>query len=289
MSQWIGLLPGLKSVTPDPARKLLEGTEFMQAHVNSPAVPGPVGHGWTQANVDSGQTWWFTNVTPYLTFFGLDTCNLVSGADGAVPKSQFDWLQQGLATCQAEGRMAMVFSHHNSTTLENNAQAVFNPGDPLVHADEFIAMLQQYPACIAWVNGHTHINMVQAHVKDGGTGGFWEITTASCVDFPQQQQLLEIVDNKDGTMSIFVTALDHDSDPTWTPGDYSQKGMASLSRELSANHWWENPPMRRGSPLDRNVELLLPAPFELSTITDDVLEGERMKATARLQAHGGAA
>ena len=86
-----------------------------------------------------------------------------------------------------------------------------------------------------------------------------------------------------------VTALDHAAPPTWTPGDLSQTGLASLSRELSANAWLAIPPLRAGSPLDRNVELLLPAPFDLSAITDAAVETEQMKARAQLTAHGGAA
>ena len=286
--QQLGLLPGIKTVTPDPARKLLERTDFMQAHLDSPAVPGPVGHGWTQANIDTGQTWWTADLTPYLRVFGLDTCNMAAGADGAVPEDQFTWLEGQLAQCQAEGRLAMVCSHHNSYTLENDAKPVWG-GQRLIHAEEFIAMLLRYPVLVAWLNGHTHINTLTPHVRESGTGGFWEITTASCVDFPQQQQLVEFVDNRDGTMSLFVTALDHAAPPTWTPGDLSQTGLASLSRELSANAWLAIPPLRAGSPLDRNVELLLPAPFDLSAITDAAVETEQMKARAQLTAHGGAA
>lgn len=286
--QQFGLLPGIKTVTPDPARRLLERTDFMQAHLDSPAVPGPVGHGWTQANIDTGQTWWTADLTPYLRVFGLDTCNMAAGADGAVPEDQFTWLEGQLAQCQAEGRLAMVCSHHNSYTLENDAKPVWG-GQRLIHAEEFIAMLLRYPVLVAWLNGHTHINTLTPHVRESGTGGFWEITTASCVDFPQQQQLVEFVDNRDGTMSLFVTALDHAAPPTWTPGDLSQTGLASLSRELSANAWLAIPPLRAGSPLDRNVELLLPAPFDLSAITDAAVETEQMKARAQLTAHGGAA
>lgn len=286
--QQFGLLPGIKMVTPDPARKLLERTDFMQAHLDSPAVPGPVGHGWTQANIDTGQTWWTADLTPYIRVFGLDTCNMAAGADGAVPEDQFTWLEGQLAQCQAEGRLAMVCSHHNSYTLENDAKPVWG-GQPLIHAEEFIAMLLRYPVLVAWLNGHTHINTLTPHLRESGTGGFWEITTASCVDFPQQQQLVEFIDNRDGTMSIFVTALDHAAPPTWTPGDLSQTGLASLSRELSANAWLANPPLRAGSPLDRNVELLMPAPFDLSAITDAAVETEQMKARAQLTAHGGAA
>lgn len=286
--QQLGLLPGIKSVTPDPARKLLERTDFMQAHLDSPAVPGPVGHGWTQANIDTGQTWWSADLTPYLRVFGLDTCNMASGADGAVPEEQFTWLEAQLAQCEAEGRLAMVCSHHNSFTLENDAKPVWG-GQRLVHAEEFVAMLLRYPACIAWLNGHTHVNTITAHTRESGSGGFWEITTASCVDFPQQQQLIDLVDNRDGTLSFFVTALDHAAPPSWSPGDLSQTGLASLSRELAANSWLSDPPRLAGSPLDRNVELLMPAPFDLSAITDAAVEAEQMKAKAQLLAHGGAA
>lgn len=286
--QQLGLLPGLKTVTPDPARKLLERTDFMQAHLDSPAVPGPVGHGWTQANVVTGQTWWSADLTPYLRVFGLDTCNMASGADGAVPEDQFTWLEAQLALCETEGRLAMVCSHHNSLTIENDAKPVWG-GQRLVHAEEFIAMLQRYPVCIAWLNGHTHVNTIKAHPRHNGAGGFWEITTASCVDFPQQQQLVDVVDNRDGTMSIFVTALDHAAPPTWAQGDLSQTGLASLSRELAANSPLSKPTLLAGSPLDRNVELLMPAPFDLSSITDAAIEAEQMKARAQLVAHGGAA
>ncbi|MFM8772619.1 MAG: TIGR03767 family metallophosphoesterase [Actinomycetota bacterium] len=285
LRQQFGFMPGIKSVTPDPQRKLLERTQFMQAHLDSPPVPGPVGHGWTQANVDSGQTWWTADLAPYLRVFGLDTCNLAAGADGAVPQDQFDWLQGQLEQCQSAGILAIVCSHHNSLTIENDAKPVWG-GQPLIHAEEFVAMLLQYPACIAWLNGHTHINTITAHIKQSGTGGFWEITTASCVDFPQQQQLVEIVDNRDGTMSIFVTALDHAAPPTWTPGDFTQVGLASLSRELAANAFLNNPTLLVGSPLDRNVELLMSAPFDLSAITDAEVEAQQMKAKAQLIAHG---
>lgn len=288
LRQQFALGSGMRTVTPDPQRRLLERTEFMQAHLDSPALPGPVGHGWTQDNVDTGQTWWRADLTPYLRAFGLDTCNLASGADGAVPEEQFIWLQGQLAQCQAEGKLALVCSHHNSFTIENDARPVWG-GQRLVHAEEFIAMLQEHPACIAWLNGHTHINTVTAHAKADGVGGFWEITTASCVDFPQQQQLIELVDNRDGTLSIFVTALDHAAPPTWTPGDLSQTGLASLSRELGANSWLANPTLLAGSPLDRNVELLMPAPFDLSTISAAVVEQQQMKARAQLLAHRGAA
>ena len=111
----------------------------------------------------------------------------------------------------------------------------------------------------------------------------WEITTASCVDYPQQQRVVEVIDNRDGTLSIFGTAVDHAAPAQWT-GDLTVTSLASLSRELSANDWVETPAMRPGSLLDRNVELLLPAPFDLATFTDAQLESAQAADQARLLA-----
>ncbi len=43
--------------------------------------------------------------------------------------------------------------------------------------------------------------------------------------------------------------------------------------------------MRRGSALDRNTELLLPAPFDLETITDAALEAQHLVARSRILTH----
>jgi hypothetical protein len=68
-------------------------------------------------------------------------------------------------------------------------------------------------------------------------------------------------------------------------------GIASLSRQLSSNDWTATPLMRRGSPLDRNVELLLPSPFDLTKIADADLERAYAESTALAMAvskNGGA-
>lgn len=268
----LGFEAGVFDVTENSARFLFEQIDFMQRHLDSPALPGPVGHGFTQANISSGQTYWSADITPYLRVFGLDTCNSVTGADGAVPQDQVSWLEAGLAQATKENKLCLVLSHHNSYTLENNAHSPIGPSQPLVHAEEFISILQGYPNMIAWVNGHTHLNAITAHPKPDNSGGFWEITTASCIDYPQQQQLIEIVDNKDGTLSLFCTTINHDSDAAWKEGDFSQDGMASLSRQLAANYWQIGPTSKVGSELDRNTELIIKAPFDTSQISEATVE-----------------
>jgi metallophosphoesterase (TIGR03767 family) len=278
----LGIHYGSKPVTADPARKLLQQQDFMRAHFDTTPNPGPVGHGFTQANLDTGQTYWAADIGPFVRGFGLDTCNQIAGPDGAVPEVQFEWLKAGLDQAEAEGKLVMIFSHHNSFTLENDAALATEP-QRLVHAEEFVAMLLEHPNVVAWANGHTHINTITAHRRASGPGGFWEITTASCVDYPQQQQVIEIVDNRDGTLSLFTTALDHASPAEWN-GDLSPTGLASLSRQFSANDWVENPTLRIGSAMDRNCELLMPAPFDMAVITDAALESAQATDRARLMA-----
>ena len=70
-------------------------------------------------------------------------------------------------------------------------------------------------------------------------------------------------------MSLFCTMVDHAGPTSYGAHPASPLELASLSRELGANDWQEgvSPPGtdgRRGRLEDRNVELLLPAPFRLS-------------------------
>ncbi|SIT75555.1 TIGR03767 family metallophosphoesterase [Microbacterium sp. RU33B] len=282
LGQALGLgRPGFADVTANPERRLFENREFMAEHFRTEPEPGPVGHGFTSRNLETGETWWRAELSPHVRALGLDTCNAVAGPDGAVPDDQFQWLRAELARAQSENTLVLVLSHHNSLTLENKAQ---RPGEDVVlhHAEEMIDLLLEYPVAIAWLNGHTHLNQILAHTSP--TGGFWEITTASCIDFPQQQQVVEIVDNRDGSLSIFTTVLDHAS-PAVPGSSGSSIDLAARARELAANDWAESPSMRRGSPLDRNTELLLRAPFDLAAITDASLEAQRIVETARVLAH----
>jgi hypothetical protein len=111
---------------------------------------------------------------------------------------------------------------------------------------------------IAWINGHSHRNQVWA--RPGGTRGFWEINTASHVDFPQQSRLLEIADNADGTLSIFCTMIDHAAPGSWSGSLANTVQLAALARELSANDWQDRAVDRDGDLGDRNVELVIQVP-----------------------------
>ena len=71
----------------------------------------------------------------------------------------------------------------------------------------------------------------------GAPGGFWEITTASHVDWPQQSRIVELADNHDGTLSLIATVLDTAAPAQVPAGLNDPTALASLSRELALNAW----------------------------------------------------
>ena len=156
----------------------------------------------------------------------------------------------------------LIFSHHNSLTLENRAS---RPGldQPLHGADEFLDLLLRYPVVVGWLNGHTHLNQILAH-RGPTAAGSGRSPRRPASTSPSNSRWWRSSTTGTARMSLFTTVLDHASPgrprapaaATWT--------WPSQSRELAANDWAETPLMRRGSPLDRNTELLLPAPFDLS-------------------------
>ena len=122
---------------------------------------------------------------------------------------------------------------------------------------------------VLWLNGHSHEHRIRPHPQPGGGpgAGLWEVNTSSAIDFAQQGRTVELFDNGDDTVSILVTVLDHAAPPLvayradegWTP-----ERLASVSRELAANDdRWFDPMDLLGRPEDRNVELVVSAPFPL--------------------------
>ena len=102
--------------------------------------------------------------------------------------------------------------------------------------------------------------------------GFWEINTASHVDYPQKSRIIDVMDNRDGSLSLFGTIVDSAAPlaipPSGTPaGSMSDTQLASISRAVAGN----NPsnysltagPGPYNRPADRNVELLIEDPRDL--------------------------
>jgi metallophosphoesterase (TIGR03767 family) len=255
----LGLLNGLvlspyvRLVSPDPDRRILTRAQVVAEHFTTTGTP--VGHGFTPDNRARG-TAYYTFVRGEVQFVVLDTVNPNGYSDGSLDQPQFDWLTGVLNAPQAA--LVVICSHHTSETMGN--PLVLTGGDlsPRVMGPAVVTLLQAHREVIAWINGHSHRNQVWA--RPGGARGFWEINTASHVDFPQQSRVLEIVDNADGTLSIFCTMLDHAGPASYGGSTASTVALAALARELSANDWQDRAVDRDGDLGDRNVELVIQVP-----------------------------
>lgn len=266
-----------KLVTADQRRRCLTQSEIIKEHFKT--VGAPSGHGYTQRNLDEGNAY-YTFDQGVVHCIALDTVNQNGYADGSLDSTQFAWLQQDLIANSSRyldqngnwvagggsDKLIVLFSHHTIDTLTNT----IGPGR--VTGTQITDLLLRFPNVVLWVNGHTHRNTVRPYARPSGAavgGGFWEVNTASHVDFPQQARVVELVDNGDGTVSIFGTMLDHAAPESYPTTPTTPLELASLSRELGANDW-QNPAGgpgedgRRGAATDRNVELLVRAPFALS-------------------------
>jgi metallophosphoesterase (TIGR03767 family) len=220
----------------------------------------------------------------------LDTVNPNGESNGSIDEAQLGWLRRLLdansrTRLTADGRrepahgkdhLIVLFSHHTIGSMDNATTGTRAPGRRVL-GDEVLQLLLRYPNVVAWVNGHTHVNHIIPHQRPAGwaaPGGFWELNTASHIDFPQQARIVELVDNHDGTLSIFGTIIDSIAPLRWK-GTGTPTELAALSRELAANDWQErvsHPDAqghdgRRGAIEDRNVELLVHAPFVLPRTT----------------------
>jgi metallophosphoesterase (TIGR03767 family) len=256
----LALTPHVRPVTPDPQRRVLTRAEVVEEHFTT--VGAPNGHGFTDRNRADG-TAYYTFDSGLVRFVVLDTVNPNGYANGSLDATQFAWLREVLAA--SADRIVVVAAHHTLGTMDN--PLVGTGGDPeqRVLGDEVRALLLSHPQVVAMVDGHTHRNQVWAHRReDGVPGGFWEINTAAHIDWPQQSRLVEITDNRDGTLSIFATMLDHHGPAAYGGRTGDPLVLAGLARELAVNDWQQRGSSGRGSVESRNVELLVAAPPALS-------------------------
>ncbi|MEV6775575.1 TIGR03767 family metallophosphoesterase [Streptomyces syringium] len=239
----------LRTVTADPRRVPLTAREYIAAHLD-PAHKGrgPLGHGYTRANLDSGELYYSFRVSDRVVGISLDSTDPGGHYQGSLGTAQLQWLERTLKEHRDE--YALIFSHHPSWSMNNLTPDPARPGEKRHDGNELIALLQRHPNVLAWINGHSHRNRVRPR------GSFWEVSTASHVDYPQLARVIEVTDNKDGTVSLFTTLIESAAPYRTDYADLSQTGLASLYRELAFNAPGSDGSLA-GSPTDRNTELLL--------------------------------
>ncbi|MEV5298199.1 TIGR03767 family metallophosphoesterase [Amycolatopsis methanolica] len=265
----------IREITPDERRRPFTTAEFVQAHLDPANTgSGPAGHGFTGANADGVDVYYTFRIAPGITGISLDTTTLAGFADGSIGLGQYLWVEQTLKrgssvhydfwgnriTRSVTDELFILFSHHTSDTMGNVLPDARHPLEPRLTGDAFVALLHRFPNVLAWVNGHTHENRITPRPGATPAQGFWEINTASHVDFPQHARVIEVADNADGTLSLFTTLIEAQAPYSADHGDTSPAALASLYRELSFNDLHADP-ARTGAAADHNTELLLVHPL----------------------------
>ncbi|RVW05133.1 TIGR03767 family metallophosphoesterase [Rhodococcus xishaensis] len=260
-----------RTVTPDERRKPFTPREFIAAHLDPANTgPGPVGHGFAPEAAESGIGYYSFEIAPGVIGISMDSTNRAGFVDGSLGEEQFEWIEQTLLAgsskyYETDGSLVtqdrtdtyfVLFSHHTSTSMANTRPDPERPQEPRIKGAQLVDLLHRFPNVLAWVNGHTHENRITPQVGQTPEQSFWEINTASHIDFPQQGRIIEVVDNEDGTVSLLTTLFEADSPYQVDYDDFSPLGLASMYREFSFNDIHADPALLGESP-DHNVELVL--------------------------------
>lgn len=295
------------TVPADPDRIFLSHEELVDEYLASSGKP--TGHGLARAPQDplhgSRAGYYSFPMGPKVKGISLDTISPDGGATGTLPHPQFKWLRRQLTKSSkryynpagelrrnrnARNKLVVVFSHHTSESLNNpgtnEAGAPYHCFRSTDTAQSEAAtcaggeglgdLLARYPNAVAWVNGHEHNNAIRDFPAPAGTNparGFWEINTASHIDWPQQSRLIELAwkpaRRGPGTVIIYTTAVDHSADLAPDRANQSTPDfLASVSR-LEA---YRDACIRvgqatcaaNGEPGDRNTRLISKAPFKVA-------------------------
>ncbi len=247
---------------------------------------------------------WDPPQAPGFRFIGLDTVSeggvVEQSANGNLDDPQFQWLKNELDDATARDRLVVLFGHHpvGSLTSDVPDEAASpcdgsnhshgdspehnrNPGcdqDPRssspVHLgqdrfpgdprESLTELIDRYPHVIAFVAGHTHQNRVVPFPRTNG-GAWWGIESAAHADWPTQNRLLEVMNNRDGTLSIFGTLLDlaapAANPPPGPAGAFNIDQLASIGRTFTYNDPQAGPGGGgQGNETDGDVELLVRDP-----------------------------
>ena len=231
-----------RPVLRDARRRLLSRPEYLQLHFTTRGRP--VGHGYVAGDAARGIGYYAFTPSAGVRFVVLDTV-ADSGDQGNIDEAQYLWLDAELRAAEARRELVLVFAHHPLASLAQRAARACTSASALVRRFPSRSSACSFgtgPSSDS-IAGHQHRNRIAPHARAGG-GGFWEVVTSAHVDWPQQSRLLDVVDNADGTLSIFATIFDHAAPAVPGPRP-ARRGallsarevewLASVARELAYN------------------------------------------------------
>lgn len=206
------IAPGSRIIDPDPTRRPIDLGEWIDAHAASGALgwgAGAASSGAADTVVDLGR----------LGVVILDTNHPAGDYQGSIGARQLAWLDEQLTTFDDRGDLVVLASHHGAASLVNH-----RGDDPdRRHTDALLEVVHRHPCVVAWLVGHRHHHRITAH--PGPSGGFYEITTASVIDWPVERRLIEVIRHDDLELVEIVCTVDAHGAP--------EGSLAALHRDLA--------------------------------------------------------
>jgi 3',5'-cyclic AMP phosphodiesterase CpdA len=208
-------------VPADPDRRQLPATEVIARLTERDRAPTPL-----RAAADRPTLDYAVDLGAHARALVLDTVDRAGGSRGLLRADQLAWLRGELE--RANGRALLVFSH--------------NPLDNTAGGETALRMLDATPGVVAVIAGNSHRN----RIRPRAAGGYWQISTSSLADYPQQARALRLRRTRDG-YALETWMLDHDG-----------AGLAGVSRELAfLDAQGGRPQGFAGERTDRNARLFV--------------------------------
>ena len=284
-----------KVIEADPDRRLLSREEWVEAHFTTAGIP--VGHGFkgnrcTDENGDPLFRACYAFDHGPFRIISLDSNPDEGLESGNIDDPQWQWLQRELVANstryfdessapqtneKGRDRLILIWSHHTRTSMDNTSTEGGHTGDELRN------LLLRFPNVIMHNNGHTHQNKIWWRKNKELKTRYWEVNTSAIADNPFQSRTVEIADNRDGMLSIFAVVINalapvdprvvdwEENDPTSemdladAERNINEDWLAAAGREVG----YYDPQQdltKLGTPKDRNVELLIRAPFNVRAL-----------------------
>jgi metallophosphoesterase (TIGR03767 family) len=244
-----------REVRADAGRRVVSKDEFISAHITSAARIA--GHGFSGAGAPSGD---YVHDLERVRIIALDTNHPAGHYQGSVGQRQLEWLDDRIR--DAGERLVVVATHHGPESLTNDTPDP-NGDEARLLAEPVVAVLHRHPKVVAWLCGHRHVHRITPRPSPDGRGGFWEIVTASIIDWPSQARVVELLELPDGALVIACTVVDHHGDlQPASDAAATVTGLAGVHREIGANLAASAGPVRvahlAGTAADRNAILAVP-------------------------------
>jgi hypothetical protein len=267
------------AVPRDPERALVDRAEIVATLLaDTSAEPGPPGHGYTGTpDTSIGANYAYDAIPGLLRVIALDTSDETGGSPGLVlPATVAGFLRPELDRARADGVLVMIASHHATTAMDDREGEAGAAIPEAVAPTALEQLVASYENVIVWLVGHDHDARVRAVAgADAAHPGYWEIMTPAIADWPSQSRFLELVDNGNGTLSIFATLVDFDTETC----------MERRFRRLVTTEFvsgWE--PRTSTAPENQNVELVLPLPAVAAAAVAGAMAGDRIESETTLRA-----